>query len=294
VAATLRSIAADPQHRGAASGFCAVLHTWGQPLRHHPHRHCVVPGGGLAPAGQRWLPCRCPQNSGKPFFLSVTVLSARFRHLFRAALVEAFQQGQLAVYGERATLAEPAAFERWRQAACRQQWVVDAKRPSGGPAQVLESLGRYTHRGALSNHRLRTLENGRVAFSWRDYRHGGVEPILSLDALEFLRRFWLPVLPRGLVRIRHVGLLANRHVQDKIATCRQRLNVDPATRLWPTPPTEWAALYQPLTGTSLDQCPRCQQGHMLWHALPSTERSIFNRSPPPSALASGVSCPLAR
>jgi hypothetical protein len=121
-----------------------------------------------------------------------------------------------------------------------------------------------------------------------------VAQILSLDALECLRRFLLDVLPRGFVRIRPFGLLANRHVQDKIATCRQRLNVDPATLLRPTPPAHWDALYQQLTGKSLDQCPLCQQGHMLWHALPSTERSIFNRAPPPSTLASGVSCPPAR
>jgi hypothetical protein len=142
VAATLRSIAADPTHLGAEIGFCAVLHTWGQQLLHHPHLHCVVPGGGLAPDGQRWIPCRCPQKSGKPLFLAVKVLSARCRHLFRAALGEAFQQGQLAFYGDLATLAEPAAFERWLQAACRQTWVVYAKRPFGGPAQVIASLGR--------------------------------------------------------------------------------------------------------------------------------------------------------
>ena len=292
-AATLRSIAADPKHLGAELGFFAILHTWGQQLLHHPHLHCVVPGGGLSPEGQRWIPCRCAQKSGKPFFLSVKVLSARFRRLFRAALLQAFQQGQLSCYGELAALADPAAFERWLQAACRQKGVVYAKRPFGGPAQVIAYLGRYTHRVALSNHRLRTLENGRVSFSWKDYRHGGVEKILSLEALEFLRRFLLHVLPHGFVRIRSFGLLANRHVQDKIATCRQLLHVAPATLLLPTPPSDWRSLYQQLTGTSLDQCPLCQQGHMVWHALPATELSIFNRSPPASSLASAVSCPQA-
>jgi putative transposase/transposase-like zinc-binding protein len=294
VAATLRSIAAAPKHLGAEIGFCAVLHTWGQPLRHHPHLPCVVPGGGLAPEGQRWMPGRGPRKSGQPFFRSVTVLSARFRRLFRAALVEAFHQGQLAFYGELATLAEPAAFERWLRAACRQQWVVYAKRPFGGPAQVIEDRGRYTHRVALSNHRLRTLKNGSVAFAWKDYRHGGVEKVLSLDALEFRRRFLRHVLPRGFVRIRHFGLLAHRHVQDTIAACRQRLHVDPATLLRPTPPSDWDSLYPQLTGTSLDQCPRCPPGHMVWHALPVTERSLFNRSPPASSLAASVSCTEAR
>jgi Putative transposase/Transposase zinc-binding domain len=294
VAATLRSIAADPKHLGAEIGFFAVLHPWGQHLLHHPHLHGVVPGGGRSPDGQRWIPCRCPRKSGKPFFLSVKVLSARFRRLFRAALVEACQQGQLSFYGDLATLAEPAAFERWLRAACRQKWVVYAKRPFGGPAQVIEYLGRYTPRLALSNHRLRTLKNGYVAFSWKDYRHGGVEKVLSLEALELLRRFWLHVLPRGFVRIRHFGLLATRHVQDKIAACRPLLHVDPATLLLPTPPSEWDSLYQQLTGKSLDQCPLCPHGHMVWHALPVTELSLFNRSPPASSLAAGVSCTEAR
>jgi hypothetical protein len=294
VAATLRSSAADPKPLGAESGFCAVLHPWGQPRLHHPHRHGVVPGGGLAPDGPRGMPGRCPQQSGTPCFLAGTVLSARFRHRFRAALVAACQQGPLACYGARATLAEPAAFARWLPAACRQQWVVYAQRPVGGPAQVIAYRGRATPRVALSNHRLRTLENGRVACSWRDYRHGGVAQSLARDALECLRRGLLHVLPRGCVRIRPFGLRAHRHVQDTSATCRQWLNVDPATRLRPPPPTAWAARSPQRTDTSLDQCPRCPPGHRLGHALPSTARSRFNRAPPPSALASGVSCPPAR
>lgn len=294
VAATLRSIAADPTPLGAESGFVAVLHTWGPPLRHHPPLPGVVPGGARSPDGQRWMPCRCPRKRGTPFCLSGTVLSARFRRLFRAALVEAFPQGQLSCSGELATLAEPAAFERWLRAACRPKWVVDAKPPFGGPAQVIAYRGRSTHRVALSHHRLRTLQNGYVAFSWTDDRHGGVEQGLSLDALEFRGRFWLHVRPRGFVRIRHVGLLATRHVQDTIAACRQRLHVDPATRLRPTPPSDGDALYQQLTGTSLDQCPRCQQGHLVWHARPVTERSRCNRSPLASSLAAGVSCTAAR
>jgi hypothetical protein len=155
---------------------------------------------------------------------------------------------------------------------------------------VIEYLGRSTHRVAISNHRLRTLENGRVSFSWKDDRHGGVEKVLSLEALECLRRVLLHVLPRGFVRIRHVGLLAHRHAQDKIAACRQLLHVDPATLLLPTPPSDWGSLSQQLTGTSLDQCPLCQQGHMVWQALPATELSLCNRSPPTSSLTSGVSC----
>ena len=139
-AATLRSIAADPKHLGAEIGFFAILHTWGQQLTHHPHLHCVVPGGGLSPDGQRWI--SCPQsNTGKHFFLSVKVLSARFRRLFADALLEAFQQGQLSCFGDLDSLSDPEAFRRWLRAVCSQRWVVYAKRPFGGPAQVIDYLG---------------------------------------------------------------------------------------------------------------------------------------------------------
>ena len=213
VAATLRSIAADPQHLGADIGFFAILHTWGQQLVHHPHLHCVVPGGGLSPDGQRWIPCRYLKKNGQHFFLSVKVLSARFRHLFRDALLDAFQDGQLSFFGDLAGLSNPQLFQRWLRSACSQRWVVYAKRPFGGPAQVIEYLGRYTHRVAISNHRLLKIEDGCVWFRWKDYRHGGLEKTLSLDALEFLRRFFLHVLPSGFVRIqplRLVGQLPRR------------------------------------------------------------------------------------
>jgi len=280
VATTLRSIAADPKHLGAQIGFFAVLHTWGQQLVHHPHLHCVVPGGGLSVDGHRWISCRCSKKNGKHFFLSVKVLSARFRHLFRDALLEAFQQGQLCFFGDLARLSNPETFRRWLRAACSQRWVVYAKRPFGGPAQVIEYLGRYTHRVAISNHRLLKIEDGRVWFRWKDYRHGGVEKTLSLSAVEFLRRFFLHVLPSGFVRIRHCGFLANCHVEEKIACCRQLLNVAPVSRLLPTPPPDWQTLFHQLTGNFVDLCPLCQKGRLVRVQLLHSFIPQLSRSPP--------------
>ena len=280
VAATLRSIAADPKHLGAQLGFFAILHTWGQQLVHHPHLHCVVPGGGLSPDGQHWIACRCSKKHGKHFFLPVKVLSARFRHLFQDALRLAFQQGQLCFFGDLASLSNPEAFHCWLRAACSQRWVVYAKRPFGGPAQVIEYLGRYTHRVALSNHRLLKIEDGRVWFRWKDYRHGGGEKMLALDAVEFLRRFLLHVLPSGFVRIRHFGFLANCHAEDKIARCRQLLQVDPVALLLPTPPADWKTLFHQLTGKLADLCPLCQTGRLVRVQILNSATLPLNRSPP--------------
>ena len=279
VAATLRSIAADPKHLGAQIGFFAILHTWGQQLIHHPHLHCVVPGGGLSADGQRWVACRCSNNSGKHFFLPVKVLSARFRHLFCNALLEAFQQGKLSFLGDLACLSNPQTFRRWLRAASNRRWVVYAKQPFGGPAQVVDYLGRYTHRIAISNHRLLKIEDGRVCFRWKDYRHGAVQKTLSLTAVEFLRRFFLHVLPTGFVRIRHFGFLANCHAEDKIARCRRLLDVTPAPLLLPNPPADYRTLYHQLTGRSLDLCPLCQQGRMIRVEIPPSLLTS-NRSPP--------------
>jgi hypothetical protein len=279
-AATLRSIAADPKHLGAQIGFFAILHTWGQQLTHHPHLHCVVPGGGLSPDGLRWIACRGSNKNGKPFFLPVKVLSARFRHLFADALLAAFQQGQLSFFGDLAPLSNPETFRRWLRAACTQRWVVYAKRPFGGPPQVIDYLGRYTHRVAISNHRLLKIEDDRLCFRWKDYRHGGVEKTLSLEAVEFLRRFLLHVLPSGFVRIRYFGFLANCHVEEKIARCRQLLKVDPASLLLPTPPADWQMLFHQLTGQHLDLCPLCQKGHLVRLPLLHSRLPPLSRSPP--------------
>jgi hypothetical protein len=256
-AQTLRTIAADPKHLGAEIGFLAVLHTWGQTLRHHPHLHCVVPGGGLSLDGAHWRACR------RGFFLSVNVLARLFRRLFLAALTHAFAHAKLTFHGRCAYLAQPLAFQHLLNSLRRREWWVYAKPPFGGPEQVLAYLGRYTHRVAISNHRLLNLENGRVTFSWKDYRHANQQRAMTLAADEFIRRFLLHVLPRGFQRLRQFGLLANRQRRDKLALCRKLLGNQTGQTVSPQPlPRDYQSLYQTLTGQSLKQCPACRVGTM--------------------------------
>jgi hypothetical protein len=188
-AETLLQIAADPKHLGAKIGFLAVLHTWGQTLLHHPHLHCVVPGGGLSPDQRRWIPC------GHKFFLPVKVLSVVFRGKFLDALEQAFKKHKLTLAGQLTPLQSPAEFAALLRAAAHRNWVVYAKRPFAGPAQVLTYLSRYTHRIAIANSRLLAMADGRVTFRWRDYAHGHQTRTMPLEADEFLRRFLLHVLP---------------------------------------------------------------------------------------------------
>lgn len=256
-AQTLLKLAADPKHLGAQIGFLAVLHTWSQQLGHHPHLHCVVPGGGLSLDGQRWVSCR------ENFFLPVKVLSRLFRRLFRDQLGRLFAQGKLSFHGSLTPLNDPAAFQRFLHSLGRKEWVVYAKPPFGGPRQVLDYLGRYTHRVAISNHRLRKLEHGQVTFSWRDYHHGQRRSLLTLTAEEFMRRFLLHTLPRGFQRLRHFGLLSNRTRVANLAHCRQLLGVAQTSPSSRCPPQDnAAALFQALTGDSLTRCPACQQGQL--------------------------------
>ena len=217
---TLLETAADPRLLGAHIGFLAVLHTWGQNLHLHPHLHCVVPGGGISLDGSRWI--ACPKSS---FFLPVRVLSHRFRKKFLRQLEQAFHQGTLCFSGELGPLAESAAFRVLCEKAASIDWVVHVKPPFGGPERVLKYLARYTHRVAISNHRLRSLENSHVSFEWKDYADRGRTKAMSLDAVEFIRRFLLHVLPSGLVRIRQFGFLANRVRQHKLEQCRVLLAV---------------------------------------------------------------------
>jgi hypothetical protein len=220
VAETLKDVAAAPKHLGAAIGFLAVLHTWGQNLMHHPHIHCVVPAGGISRDGQRWLSCK------DDFFLPVRVLSPVFRGKFIDFLKQAFQNGHLRFFGKLEGCAEPAQFEQLIDAAVRHKWVVYAKRPFGGPRQVLKYLARYTHRVAISNSRLLDLRDDQVRFQYKDYADGNRTKVMSLDALEFIRRFLMHVLPPGFVRIRHYGFLGNRHRQAKLELCRRLLGVE--------------------------------------------------------------------
>jgi hypothetical protein len=199
VSQTLRTIAADPKHLGADIGFVAVLHTWGQNLMHHPHVHCVVPAGGLSPDEQTWV-------SSRPGFLfPVKVLSRLFRRLFLESLERAFKKGTLTFNGKLEHLARPSAFDALVSACRKVEWVVFSKRPFGGPEKVLDYLGRYTHRIALSNHRLLSMTDGNVSFTWKNYKKGGRRHVMTLQAHEFIRRFMMHTLPDGFMRIRYDG-----------------------------------------------------------------------------------------
>ncbi len=220
-ATTLLEVAADPKHLGAEIGFQSVLHTWGQNLLHHPHIHCVIPAGGLSPDHQRWIHPRYP------FFLPVKVLSRVFRGKFIAGLKLAFQQGKLVFPGSLQPLARKSAFHAFLRPLFRQDWVVYAKRPFGGPQHVLQYLARYTHRVAISNHRILDVANGKVTFHWKDYAHGSQQRKMTVTAEEFLRRFMLHVLPRGFVRIRFSGFLANRRRKQLLPLCQQLLQASP-------------------------------------------------------------------
>jgi hypothetical protein len=229
-AASLLELARDPRHLGADIGFLGVLHTWGQNLQHHPHVHYIVPAGGLARDGSRWI------DSSRRFFLPVEALSQVFSGKFSEELRELFRQGRLQFHGSLQHLASPGSFGYFLWQLCRKDWVVYAKPPFGGAEQVLNYLARYTHRVAISNHRLVALEHDRVSFRWRDYAHGSKQKVMTVSLHEFLRRFLVHVLPGGLVRIRHFGLFSNRRRSAALQRCRALLGmaacVDP-----PQPPS---------------------------------------------------------
>ena len=243
-AASLLEIAADSKHLGAEIGFLSVLHTWGSNLLHHPHVHCVVPAGGLSPDHERWVRPRYP------FFLPVKVLSRVFRGKYVSGLQQMFQKGDLCLPGALQPLAQRKAFHSFLRTLFRHDWVVYAKRPFGGPEHVLHYLARYTHRVAISNHRLVSFAEGKVTFRWKDYACGNKSRLMTLAAEEFLRRFLLHVLPHGFVRIRFFGLLANRRRSALLPLCR-RLIADNSGSLAPSPPAI------PDSSSSGSTCPIC-------------------------------------
>ena len=254
---TLLVISADRKRLGAEIGFLAVLHTWGQNLHLHPHLHCVVPGGGISPDGLRWIGCK-----KRSFFLPVKVLSSLFRRLFLTYLKESFRKGRLNFYGEMAGLARPAMFEAMCQRARRIPWVVFAKAPFGGPEQVLKYLAPYTHRVAISNSRILSIEAGRVSFEYKDYADHSRTKVMTVVATEFIRRFLLHILPSGFVRIRQFGFLANRARGKKLALCRVLLN---------------ASAPENIVEGRLDEfkrCPECKIGHLvLIRLIPQVDSS---------------------
>jgi hypothetical protein len=260
--ATLLALAADPRRLGALIGVTAVLHTWGQNLLFHPHLHCVVTGGGLSPDGRRWRATR------PGYFLPVKVLGRLFRGKFLAGLQAAYDAGRLGLPGSVAYLADAREFRRWLTPLYRRDWVVYAKPPFGGAAQVFRYLGRYSHRVALSNNRLVSLSEGRVSFRWRDYADQDRSKVMSVTAEEFIRRFLLHVLPPRFVRIRHYGLLAGRNVGTKLARCRELLGVAPAEPATTAGARSWLDRVRQWTGQDPRACPYCQ-GPLTRRPLPA-------------------------
>ena len=247
--ATLLTLAADPQRLGAQVGITAILHTWGQNLLFHPHLHCVVTGGGLAPDGQHWVAGR------RRYLLPVKVLGKLFRGKFLAGLKKAYQAGQLKLTGSVMHLGDPRAFQQLLQQLYSNNWVVYAKRPFGGATQVFRYLGRYSHRVAIANSRLASMEHDRVSFRWKDYSDNHRTKVMTVSAEEFIRRLLLHVLPKGFVRIRHFGLLASVNVATKLQRCRQLLGQE--TPSGPQPAKCWVDRVLEWTGQDPRRCPHC-------------------------------------
>jgi hypothetical protein len=262
-AETLLQVARNPRHLGAEIGFFSVLHTWNQKLQLHPHVHCIVPAGGLSPDRTRWV------RSRSRFFLPIQVLRRVFRGKFVAGLKSAFQQGQLHLCGDLALLAQPETFASWLRPLFRKDWVVYSKPPFGGPEYVLQYLGRYTHRVAISNHRLVSLADGQVTFRWRDSAHHNQQKLMTLSLDEFLRRFLLHLLPKGFVRIRNFGFLANRGRANLLPLCFAALASTPS-------PQPQAAVNEP--SRDLRLCPYCGAPMVIVERL--TAAQIQLRSPP--------------
>ena len=260
-AQTLLKIASDPKHLGAEIGVIAILHTWGQNLLLHPHIHCVIPAGGLSPDHRRWIR---PRYS---FFLPVRVLSRVFRGKFLAGLKRLHHCNKLQCAGPAAPLAELQQFAKLLRRLHRHDWVVYAKPAFGGPLQVLRYLGRYTHRVAISNHRLLALDQARVTFRWKDYARGGKQGQMTLTATEFLRRFFLHVLPKGFVRIRHFGFLANRFRVSRLTLGRQLLASSTSGA------QEITTHGVRSESSSLWHCPRCGSSMIVIQRLTAAELS---------------------
>ena len=255
VSETLQTIGRDPAHLGAQIGFLAVLHTWGQTLHHHPHVHSVIPGGGISPAGDSWVSCR------KGFFLPVRVLSSLFKKKFLCYLKAARENAKLSFHGQLTHLREETTWKSFASGLYDTDWVVYAKPPFGSPEHVLKYLARYTHRVAISNQRLLALENGQVTFRNKDYAHGNRKRIMTLEAVEFIRRFLLHTLPPNFMRIRHYGFLANRNRRQALPLCRTLLGID--TERSENPGGRDHAPELSLQAAP-QRCPTCRQGHMAF------------------------------
>jgi putative transposase/transposase-like zinc-binding protein len=260
VADTLQEVAANPEHLGAEIGFFGILHTWGQNLLFHPHIHCVIPAGGLSPDHSQWI------HPKYPFFLPIRVLSKVFRGKFVDGLKRIHRKCRLIFAGSIERMSEPKCFAAFLRTLFRQNWIVYAKPAFGGPEQVLRYLGRYTHRVAISNHRLVSFDGNQITFRWRDYARGNKPRLMTVSAEEFIRRFLVHVLPKGFVRIRHFGFMANHQRSASFQLCRQRLNMAPVIQPSDIPAavSSWVC---PKCGGSMLLLERITAPKMMWKFL---------------------------
>ena len=257
VSETLRIISRDPKHLGAEIGFLAILHTWGQTLNHHPHIHCLIPGGGISTDSSHWIHCR------EEFFLPVRVLSSLFQKKLLAYIKKAYKKGEWILQGKLTALKEKKSFQHFLSPLYDTDWNVYAKPPFGDSLKVLKYLARYTHRVAISNQRLVSLKDGKVSFRWKDYRNGNANRIMTLDAVEFIRRFLMHVLPSGFMCIRHYGFLSNRVRKEKLRLCRQLLEDDVATQTASPMDQLINKVSDLIDDDQTSLCPVCKKGRLL-------------------------------
>jgi len=261
----LLALSKDPEHLGAEIGFISILHTWGQNLMDHPHLHCLVPGGGLSLDGQRWI------SSRGGFFIPVKVLSRLFRGKFLFYLKEAYRGGKLKFVGEIRSLSDTPKFQMMMDELYRQEWVTYCKPPFRSAQYVIEYLGRYTHRVAISNNRIVKVEQEKVTFRWRDYKDDNKNKQMTLEAFEFIRRFLLHILPNNFVKIRHYGLLSNRNRKTKLRRCREIFGVGSNREQQSSESVGWEELLFELTGIDPRICPCCKKGRMVTREILSPQ-----------------------
>jgi hypothetical protein len=278
---TLTQLAKDPKHLGAEIGFIAILHTWTQTLMDHPHLHCLVPGGGLSPDGKRWV------SSREDFFIAVNVLSALFRGKFLDGLKKAYEAGELTFAGQVEGLKDASAFKKFLNDLYDQDWVVYCKPPLKNSQKLMDYLGRYTHRVALSNDRLVKIEGSQVTFRWKDSADGDKIKWMTLEAFEFIRRFLFHVLPDQFVKIRYYGIMSHRNRKGKLLRCKRLLGARTEMESEEAPKETWQDLLTRITGIDPRVCPHCGKGKMIQREIlfpcsvsPAERMPPSNRHPP--------------
>jgi predicted Zn-ribbon and HTH transcriptional regulator len=274
---TIIKLGKDKKHIGGETGIIAVLHTWGQNLMEHPHLHCIVTGGGLSPTGNKWEEPK--RTKREDFFIHVNVISDLYKKKFLYYLKKSYELGQLRFEGKIAAIKQADEFKELINKLYSKKWITYCKRPFGGPEKVINYLGRYTHRVAISNNRIKNIEDGKVTFSYKDYRDCSKEKEITLEAGEFMRRFLLHVLPDNFYKIRYYGILSSRKKKIKLAKCRQVLEVKNSDEEKFEVPKSWEEILYELTGIDVTQCPKCKKGRMIPVEIIKPGALNLNRSP---------------